>query len=82
MDRQLSDICVNGFRSLPPTLDDASVMLDHAHAVLAMCNIVSADDLMGREVIRAAYEAAEQLLENAIRHMRIGHADLQRRAAH
>jgi hypothetical protein len=69
---------VNGCSALPPTLDDSTVVLESAHAVLSLANTALDDNLVNPEILRSAFRATEILLELGLRGVMEGHASLLR----
>jgi hypothetical protein len=67
---------VNGCSALSPSVDDALVILEQAHAVLMIANAAREDAVLNDQVLASAYSAAETLLEHGIRAGIQGHRDL------
>lgn len=70
---------VNGCSSPPPTLDDSTVALESAHAVLSLANTAFDDESVNPDILRSAFRATEILLELGLRGVMEGHASLLRK---
>ena len=70
-------ITVNGCRALEPSLDEASLYLRQAHAILVVAREAAEVGVLNDEIIQAAGRAAETLLEVGIRNLEEGHFQMQ-----